>query len=237
MTREDMSNLASQETEDTFETRVPEREAMDDAQENAAYDRIASRWLNKLIYPALVKELNPTAARRVLDVCSGSGRLSLALARMLPAATVCGVDLSDSMLELARENVRTARLSDRLSFRAANIQATPFEDGRFDAAIGYGALHHWEDPTAVFAELVRVVRPGGQIVIGDWRRDRALARFFSARQGTLESSLIDASIRAAYRVDEMRDLLKPVAGNCRWDIKVHPMGILIRGHVLAVENS
>lgn len=215
-----------------WETRVPELEIMNNAAENAAYDRIATRWLDKVIYPALIKNLNRESSRRVLDVCSGSGRLALALMRKLPSATVHGIDLSHGMLGMARANAESAGVADRVTFHLEDAAATSFDDGQFDAAIGYGALHHWEEPQAVFAELVRVVRPGGQIVIGDWRRDPSLIDFFRSQRGTAEWLLIEASARAAYRVEEVVVMLEPLSLLCEWQVTQHPMGLLVRGRTL-----
>lgn len=221
------------DSEMSWAQRIPEPEVMGDAAENAAYDRIAIRWLNKVVYPALIKELNPEFAMQVLDACSGSGRLALTLMRLLPGATICGVELSPGMLDLARAHAESAGVADRLMFRMEDVAATSFDDGQFDAAISYGSLHHWKNPQVVFAELVRIVRPGGQILIGDWRRDPVPLHFFNSLRGTLEWSLIEASARAAYQVEEVAAMLEPLASVCEWQVAQHAMGLLIRGHVLA----
>lgn len=221
-----------EDSERKWAQRIPEPEVMDDATENAAYDRIATRWLGKVIYPALIKELNPESTKQVLDVCSGSGRLTLALMRMLPGATICGIDLSPSMLDLARAHTEYVDVTDRVEFHLEDVAATSFDDDQFDAAISYGSLHHWKNPQAVFAELTRVVRPSGQILIGDWRRDPVPLHFFNSLRGTLEWSLIEASARAAYRVEEVAAMLEPLASVCEWQVAQHAMGLLIRGHVL-----
>jgi len=212
--------------------RIPETEVMENATENAAYDRIATRWLNKIVYPAVIKKLNPETSKLVFDVCSGTGRLALAVARTLPGATICGADLSPSMLEMARLHAKLAGATDRLMFQQEDVASTSFDDNKFDAAISYGSLHHWKDPQAVFAELIRVVRPGGRICIGDWRRDPAPLRFFSSCRGTLEWSLIEASARAAYLENEVTALLEPLAAHCNWRVEQHAIGLLVQGQVL-----
>lgn len=221
------------DSDKNWERRVPELEIMDNVAENISYDHIATRWLDKVIYPALIKELRAEFAKQILDVCSGSGRLALALMRKLPGATIHGIDLSSGMLDLARANAESAGVANRLEFHLEDVAATSFVDDQFDAAISYGALHHWTNPQAVFVELVRIVRPGGQILIGDWRRDPNLLQFLSSLRGTLEWSLIEASAHAAYRIDEVTALLEPLASFCEWQVTQHAMGLLIRGHVLA----
>ena len=227
---------APEDSDREWAQRKPEPEVMDNAAENVAYDRIATRWLGKVIYPALIKELNPESTKHILDVCSGSGRLTLALMQMLPRATICGADLSPSMLDLARTNTEFVGVTGHVEFRLEDVAATSFDDDQFDAAISYGSLHHWQNPQAVFAELARVVRPGGQIIIGDWRRDPVLLNFFNSLRGTLEWSLIEASARASYRVDEVTAMLEPLASVCEWQVAQHAMGLLIRGHVLTTSK-
>lgn len=212
--------------------RIPETEIMNDEEENAAYDRIAIQWLDKIVYPAVIKKLNPKSSKLIFDVCSGSGRLALAVVRTLPNATIFGADLSSSMLKMARLHAELAGVADRLIFQLEDVASTSFDDNKFDAAISYGSLHHWQNPQAVFAELVRIVRPGGRIFIGDWRRDPIPLRFFSSCRGTLEWSLIEASARAAYQVDEVTALLEPLASGCEWQVDQHAMGLLVQGHVL-----
>lgn len=212
--------------------RVPEAEAMDDDADNAAYDRIATRWLAPAVYPALLRALGaPGALRCILDACSGTGRLAIALARAHPTAAIFGADLSAAMIKRAGVNAAQAGIGRRVQFTHQNLLCTGFADGAFDAAVSYGSLHHWSAPTAVFCELCRVVRPGGRVLIGDWRRDPAPLRFFSSQRGTPEWSLIEASARAAYLEDEVQALLAPLSYLAQWRVQRHSMGLLVTGRV------
>lgn len=67
---------------------------------------------------------------RVLDLCTGSGNLALAIARQVPAAAVWGADLSESAIDLARRNARHHRLEQRVTFHAGDL-FTPFEQPCF----------------------------------------------------------------------------------------------------------
>lgn len=221
----------SENDDSSWIQRIPETEIMNNEEENAAYDRIAIQWLNKIVYPALIKNLHSESSKLIFDVCSGSGRLALAVVRKLPKATVFGADLSPNMLKMARSHAELAGVAARLIFQLEDVASTSFNDNKFDAAISYGSLHHWQKPQAVFAEIVRVVRPGGQIFIGDFRRDPIPLRFFSSCRGTMEWSLIEASARAAYRVDEVTALLKPLASVCEWQVEQHAIGLLVQGQV------
>jgi len=104
-------------------------------------------------------ELSPGA--RALDVATGTGDLALELAtRVGPAGEVVGVDFSEKMLELAR-----AKAGSRVRFESGNALALDYPDDQFDAAtVGFGA-RNFSDLERGLAEMTRVVRPGGRVVV------------------------------------------------------------------------
>jgi SAM-dependent methyltransferase len=103
--------------------------------------------------------LRPHAAGRYLDVGVGTGADALALAAEL-GCEVVGVDASEAMVAEAR----TRGLRDAL---VADAHALPFEDASFDGCRADRVFQHLADPDAALAELVRVTKPGGRIVIAD----------------------------------------------------------------------
>ena len=136
----------------------------------------------------------------VVDVACGTGRLAGRLAdRVGPFGRVVGVDLSEGMLERARADYRDVV---QLEFVAANALHLPFADGTFDAAtIGFG-LRNLADFRAGFAELARVVRPGGRVVCLELTmpRPRLWGRVFHAtfrRIAPVAGAL--AGVRTAYQ--------------------------------------
>jgi ubiquinone/menaquinone biosynthesis C-methylase UbiE len=98
--------------------------------------------------------------RRVLDAACGTGRHAEYLTAL--GHTVTGLDVSPDMLALARRRVPGARLVE------APLAPLPFEDAEFDAAVCALALSHVADPSDAIAELARVVRPGGPVVVSDF---------------------------------------------------------------------
>jgi demethylmenaquinone methyltransferase/2-methoxy-6-polyprenyl-1,4-benzoquinol methylase len=109
---------------------------------------------------------------RALDVATGTGDLALELARRVaPDGAVVAADFSERMLELARDKGRRERAAGALApgvdvrFESANALALPYADGAFDAAtVGFGA-RNFSDLDRGLAEMARVVRPGGRVVI------------------------------------------------------------------------
>jgi ubiquinone/menaquinone biosynthesis C-methylase UbiE len=92
-----------------------------------------------------------------LDAGCGDGRYLAALADELPHRRA-GLDLSERILETARARVDA-------DFRQGNLEALPFADGEFDLVLCSQVIEHVLDPDAAAAELVRVLRPGGTLVV------------------------------------------------------------------------
>ena len=103
----------------------------------------------------LVRGLLPCEA--FLDAGCGDGRYLAALAAELPPRRA-GCDLSERILETARQRVDA-------DFRQANLEALPFADGEFDLVFCSQVIEHVLDADLALAELARVLRPGGHLVI------------------------------------------------------------------------
>jgi demethylmenaquinone methyltransferase / 2-methoxy-6-polyprenyl-1,4-benzoquinol methylase len=143
---------------------------LDEGQVRAMFDRIARVYdlMNSLMTAGLHHRWRERAADlagvgpggRALDVASGTGDLAIELARRVgPTGTVVGSDFSEAMLERARQK------SSAVTWEWANALDLPYPDGGFDAAtVGFGA-RNFSDLDRGLAELARVVRPGGRVVI------------------------------------------------------------------------
>jgi demethylmenaquinone methyltransferase/2-methoxy-6-polyprenyl-1,4-benzoquinol methylase len=103
---------------------------------------------------------------RGLDVCAGTGDLTLALQRA--GAVVLGSDFCPPMLVRAR--AKSARLPAGPQFLAADALALPFADAAFDFATVAFGIRNVADPTAALREMARVVRPGGRVVVLEFAR-------------------------------------------------------------------
>jgi demethylmenaquinone methyltransferase/2-methoxy-6-polyprenyl-1,4-benzoquinol methylase len=107
----------------------------------------------------------PPAGSRVLDVATGTGDLALELAaRVGPEGEVVATDFSERMLALAREKAPGVGAA-AVRFEAANALDLPYRDGEFAAVtVGFGA-RNFSDLSRGLAEMARVVRPGGRVVV------------------------------------------------------------------------
>jgi ubiquinone/menaquinone biosynthesis C-methylase UbiE len=115
------------------------------------------------VYAALVRAVHVGPGERVLDVGAGTGALSGRLARA-GAAVVC-LEPDAQSLEAARR--RLAGLD--VEFVEASAEHIPLPDASVDAAVASVTAHHWGDQRAGFEELVRVLRPGGRLVLAEFR--------------------------------------------------------------------
>lgn len=145
----------------------------------ALFDRIAPRYdlindlqsfgLHRRWKRRMIAEASPRAGDRVLDVCCGTGDLALRIAQ--PNCQVIGMDFSSRMLE---EAARRSGAKDRsVCFCCTDALQLPVRDASFDIAlIGYG-LRNLADFDAGLAELWRILKPGGRLLILDfaWPRN------------------------------------------------------------------
>ena len=138
------------------------------------FDRIAQVYdlLNTVMTAGLHHRWRERAAdlahvgpgARVLDVATGTGDLAIELARRVaPGGEVVGSDFSEAMLARARRKSKPAGAG--LQFEWGDALQLPFADGSFDAAtVGFGA-RNFSDLQRGLEEMVRVVRPGGRVVV------------------------------------------------------------------------
>ena len=105
----------------------------------------------------------------VLDLGSGLGVMARELARR--GLTVESVDVSVEDQEVAASLPEGTGLESRVRFTPADGAALPFPDGDFASAVSFNVLHHLTDGASVLRELVRVLRPGGALVLVDFSRE------------------------------------------------------------------
>jgi SAM-dependent methyltransferase len=104
--------------------------------------------------------------KRVLDVGCGNGYVLAQYARH--GAEVHGIDLTETALSLSRRRFELAGLSG--TFQRTDGDTIPYPDATFDIVCSMGVLHHIEDPRPMLAEMRRVLRPGGEIIVMMYHR-------------------------------------------------------------------
>lgn len=139
----------------------------------AYFERVAPQWdrLRSLyiaegaVEAAIEKAAGPGPFERIVDLGTGSGRMLTLLGTK--AAMSIGLDLSQSMLNIARSNVTRAGL-DKVELRHGDIFATRLPRHTADLVVVHQVLHYLVDPAAAVAEAARLVAPGGRLLIVDF---------------------------------------------------------------------
>jgi len=126
------------------------------------FARLAPRWdamrseTAYLPYEAALERVEPPP-RHALDLGTGTGGAAFAIARRFPETEIVGADLAERMVDHARRNLPD-EFADRVRFEVADASKLPYEDGSFDL-VGLSNM------IPFFAELARVVAPGGFVIL------------------------------------------------------------------------
>jgi SAM-dependent methyltransferase len=146
----------------------------------------------------------------VLDVAAGTGNAAIPAARA--GAQVIATDLTPELFEAGR--ARAAEAGVAIEWIAADAEELPFEDARFDRVLSSLGVQFAPRHEVVAAELVRVCRPGGTIVLGNWAADGYIGRFWATMGPYLPKPPAFASPPPGWgKVDHVRELFAehPVA--------------------------
>ncbi len=139
------------------------------------FDRIARVYdiMNRLMTAGLDGRWRAFAARQLalrpgahaLDLGTGTGDMAIAVIRQgLPDTHVTGVDFSAGMMEIGRAKIARLGLSDRIELRQGDGEGLAFADDTFDACCSAFVVRNLDDQRKGFAEMRRVVKPGGRVV-------------------------------------------------------------------------
>ena len=165
------------------------------------YDRKWRRY-NERTLTAALDTLALSSAGRLLDIGCGTGELERLALRRFPRLEMTGLDVTSTMVAVAKEKLAGC---PAVTFIMGHAEALPFGEGRFDAVVSANMLHHVRQPRDMLRECVRVLRPGGQLVVVDWCVD-----VWPSRLLDWWSRLTDRTYVRMYRVRELRSLLEGV---------------------------
>jgi ubiquinone/menaquinone biosynthesis C-methylase UbiE len=179
---------------------------------------------------SLFVDFDSLNGKDVLDVGIGSGIATQMLAES--GAKVTGVDLTEWAVETTRRRLDAFGL--QADVRQADAEQLPFEDASFDLVFSWGVIHHSSDMDRALSELVRVTRPGGQLVLmvyhrrslffvvyRGFQRFLPLARRFGLHFEGARAGETQGLIARHFTVEELRRKL--VAAGLR-DVWIRPYG-------------
>lgn len=123
-------------------------------------------WRKKAVN--MLKDIKP---QRILDLASGTGDFAIESLRLNPKEII-GMDISEGMLEVGREKMKKNGYDNVISMRLGDSEDLPFEDNYFDAlTVGFG-VRNYENLEKGLAEMLRVVRPGGKLIILEFSKPK-----------------------------------------------------------------
>ena len=174
--------------------------------------------------PTAVADLHP--GERVLDLGSGGGiDVLLSAKRVGPTGRAFGVDMTDEMLALAQKNAAEAGATN-VEFLKGHIEALPLPAESVDVVISNCVVNLAADKPAVFAEIARVLRPGGRIGISDIVAEDRLTADQRAERGSFAGC-----IAGALSVSEFRAGLEAVGLT---DVSINPSHTVTDGMISAI---
>jgi len=167
------------------------------------FERVAGEWdalrtgyFGDTVRDAAIARAHLRPEMVVADIGSGTGFMAAGLAPLV--AKVVAVDGSPAMLEVSRRNL--AGLGN-VEHRLADGAVLPFESGSLDAVFANMYLHHCTDPEAAIAEMVRVLKPGGRLVLTDldqhkhmWMREEMADVWLGFERGAVKRWLRAAGL-------------------------------------------
>ena len=158
---------------------------------------------DKLNYLPRLVDFSSSQGKRFLEVGCGAGIDLVRFARA--GAIVTGIDLSTTAIDLARKNIEQNGLSADL--RVMNGEAMQFPDNSFDVVYGHGVLQYTANVEKMVAEIHRVVKPGGEVIVMVYNRNSWLNLMRRVTKVPLEHE--DAPVLNKYSIGELKIFLKP----------------------------
>ena len=131
-------------------------------QQAATYDKDIKGQHARSLYPVLLEKLSHIPFQSALDLGCGTGEMLKLILQKDPHKELCGIDLSEEMLAVAK-----SKLPEQVKLLLGDSEALPFPDNAFDVVYCNDSFHHYPAPKDVLREINRVLKPGGTFLMGD----------------------------------------------------------------------
>lgn len=139
------------------------------------FDEIAGKYdfLNRFLSAGIdvtwrkkmLKTLKPLQPKIMLDVATGTGDVAIMAEALLKPEKIIGIDISDGMLELGRDKLKTRQLTDVITLQNGDSEAINFPDNSFDAVTVAFGVRNFENLEQGLREILRVLKPGGMLCV------------------------------------------------------------------------
>lgn len=145
--------------------------------------------------------------------------------------TLRALEISADMIEMAEKNAIEYGLQNRVKYAEGDAQKKPFEDNTFDGVFTNASLYEWSQPSRIFNEVCRCLKPGGKYLISDMQRDmNPFVKWFlklMTKPKEIRPGFV-SSINASYTVQEIQSILSKTDLKSS-KVKKTTMGFIVTG--------
>jgi demethylmenaquinone methyltransferase/2-methoxy-6-polyprenyl-1,4-benzoquinol methylase len=146
------------------------------------FDRIAGRYdvMNRVLSAGIdinwrkkaILQLKKDRPKQILDVATGTGDMAIISYKLLKPEKITGIDISEQMLNLGRKKVEKEGLNSVIELQKGDSETINFADNSFDAVTVAFGVRNFEDLEKGLKEMLRVLRPGGKLIVLEFSRPR-----------------------------------------------------------------
>ncbi len=166
---------------------IPYKESGKTKKEQVAemFNRIAGRYdfMNRFLSARTdigwrkkaIRLLKKDSPRHILDVATGTADMAIMAYKLLCPEKVTGIDISEQMLEVGRKKIEKEGLVDKITLQSGDSETIKFAENTFDAVMAAFGVRNFENLENGLAEMLRVLKPGGQLVILEFSKPRRKA--------------------------------------------------------------
>jgi ubiquinone/menaquinone biosynthesis C-methylase UbiE len=180
------------------------------------YDNLTSvKGVNKGFEEIAAFVDNVLKRGKLLDIGTGPGRLLYEINKKIPQLELCGLDISPSMLDLAKRNLQNIKNVD---LQLGNIAKTEYQDNFFDCVVCSGTFYNWDKPVEGLNEIFRILKSGKTAYLfetnKDYNKEVLDSRLEDNLQGysfirkILSKNFLIKQLRMTYSIPELEEIIK-----------------------------
>ncbi|MGZ8558924.1 MAG: bifunctional demethylmenaquinone methyltransferase/2-methoxy-6-polyprenyl-1,4-benzoquinol methylase UbiE [Chitinophagaceae bacterium] len=169
---------------------TPYKESAKSKKEQVAdmFDRIAGRYdfMNRFLSARTdigwrkkaIKLLKNDEPKTILDIATGTADMAIMACKMLKPHQITGIDISNQMLQIGKNKVEKEGLTGKIRLQGGDSETINFEENTFDAGMVAFGIRNFENLEKGLAEILRVLKPGGQLIILEFSKPKQPIRSF-----------------------------------------------------------
>jgi ubiquinone/menaquinone biosynthesis C-methylase UbiE len=194
--------------------RVLEPELMDTAEDAESYDAMDFSEPNRRFAEDALALVAGLAQVEAIDLGTGTAQIPVLMLERRRDLSIVAADLAREMLRVAARNVEAAGMTGRIQLVELDAKNVALPSGRYDLVMSNSTLHHIPDPADTIAEIARIVKPEGAVIVRDLIRPespedaRAIVERVAGGDSPKQKQLFFDSLCAALTVEEVAALVR-----------------------------